>query len=228
MGGHAQGDVASRLGVERIGAIYRADRSGDPEAALRRAIGAANAAIIERAAADDAGDDDGLCPMGSTCVALALKGETAWVAHVGDSRGYLLRGGELRQLTRDHSYVQELIEMGLCAEADRERHPHRSVILRALGAKPEVEPDVTAVPLEPGDVFCLATDGLTALVPKEEWQPVLAESAADPAQAARRLVELANARGGHDNTTAVVVRVQKLPGKPGALRRLLTFASLLL
>src|SRR5688572_17642174 len=106
--------------------------------------------------------------MGSTCVAAVIRGDMATIAHVGDSRVYLVRGGELHQLTRDHSLVQQLVDEDLIAEDEMETHPKKNVILRSLGVKPGVLVDVRQEPIEPGDIFCLSSDGLTGVVGKEE------------------------------------------------------------
>jgi PPM family protein phosphatase len=146
--------------------------------------------------------------MGTTCVALVLCGAEAFLAHVGDSRAYRLRGGALERLTVDHSFVAELVAAGALTEEEARAHEQRNVITRALGIRPEVEPTVTGpLAVEPGDVFVLCSDGLHDPVRDEEIAEALAGAA--PLAAAERLVALARERGGPDNITVAVAAVRE-------------------
>ncbi len=198
MGGQNAGEVAAAIAADLLEAAA-ADGTmrtvGDLAAALERA----NAAVWQRA-----GTDRALEGMGTTCTAAIVDGSRLLVAHVGDSRAYLLRRGELRQLTIDHTLIQRLVDEGRVRLADVATHPQRSVIIRAIGAAAEVATDRLVIELEPGDRLLLCSDGLSGPVPADEIETALAADA-DPQAAAERLVALANAAGGADNVTAVVV-----------------------
>jgi PPM family protein phosphatase len=201
MGGHAAGDVASTLIVERLAGL---DDRGDlrPEDIRRELIGA-NDDILSAARQDVSRSG-----MGSTVAGLALAwvaGSAHWVVfHVGDSRVYRLTGHEFVQLTTDHTEVAELIANGLLDPAHAALHPSRHILTRALGSEPEPEPDLLMLPPSPGDVFLLCSDGLTQELPDGEIADVL-RAKASPQQAATALVERAVERGGRDNVSVVVV-----------------------
>ena len=208
MGGHAAGEVASQMAVELIPRVYfEAGRPG--AAALVQSIEASNRAIFERAssASECAG-------MGTTVVTLVLQDEKAWVAHVGDSRLYRLRGDEIEAVTQDHSLVRQLVERGILSEQEAEGHPDSNVILRALGTQPSVEVEAPAnpMPLRVGDQFVLCSDGLTDLVSAREIQQQL--GGAPAFEASQALVDLAKSRGGHDNVTVAVVRIHAHGDEP--------------
>src|ERR671921_681908 len=169
MGGAQAGEVASELAVKEF--EHGLPDGSDPREALVGLTQAANARIHEeaRTAADRAG-------MGTTLTAAYLADDTVIVAHVGDSRCYLLRGGDLVRLTRDHSLVGELVARGKLTEEQAEAHPQRSVITRALGPEPQVEIDVEAFPARDGDVFMLCSDGLTSMVHEPELKAILEEA----------------------------------------------------
>jgi serine/threonine protein phosphatase PrpC len=198
MGGQNAGEVAAAIAADLLEAAA-ADRTihtvGDLAAALERA----NAAVWQRA-----GMDRALEGMGTTCTAAIVDGSRLLVAHVGDSRAYLLRRHELRQLTIDHTLMQRLVDDGRIQPADVATHPQRSVVIRAIGAAAEVAADRLVIELEPGDRLLLCSDGLSGQVPADEIETALAADA-DAQAAAERLVDLANAAGGADNVTAVVV-----------------------
>ncbi|MCA1816818.1 MAG: Stp1/IreP family PP2C-type Ser/Thr phosphatase [Acidobacteria bacterium] len=200
MGGHAAGEVASRIAVETVGRVYYAEPGGAREA-LTRAFAAANAEIFAAARADEE-----LRGMGTTCTALALVGGAAHAAHVGDSRLYLLRGGEIYQLTEDHSAVMELVKRGVITPEEARRHEDKNVILRALGTTPSVEVEAWDEPLaaRDGDTFLLCSDGLCDLVGDEELRDLTLASA-DTHEACEKLVARARERGGHDNITVAVI-----------------------
>jgi serine/threonine protein phosphatase PrpC len=196
MGGHQAGEVASETAVE---ALRAAVASGTP---IRDAITLANDAVLERSAADER-----LRGMGTTMTAATLAaGGTLLIGHVGDSRAYLIRGGELRQVTEDHSLVEEMVRGGELTPEQAEVHPQRSVITRALGIDPGVEVDIYTLELQEGDRVLLCSDGLTGMVRTEEIAAVL-QREPDPQKAANELVEAANEAGGEDNITVVLLDV---------------------
>jgi protein phosphatase len=208
MGGAAAGEVASHMAVESF-IRYGSDHLGDrvtPEVLLRKAVLAANQEIYQRAQ-----DQPKLEGMGTTLVSLLLEetadGTTAWVAHAGDSRCYRLRGGKLQQLTLDHSLVEEQMRLGRLTRREAERSPYRAIITRAIGTTEDVEPDVLREAAEVDDLYLLCSDGLTRELRDEEILQILLEEA-EVQPAAVRLVAKANARGGHDNTTVMLVRIR--------------------
>ena len=196
MGGHRAGEVASATALE---ALRAAVENGE---AIRDAVSAANAAVVERAT----GQED-LRGMGTTMTAGTLAaGGTLLIGHVGDSRAYLARDGGFEQITEDHSLVEELVRGGELTPEQAEVHPQRSIITRALGIEPEVDVDLYPVQLQDGDRLVLCSDGLTTMVRADDIAAILArEPAAE--KAARALVDAANAAGGEDNVTVIVVNV---------------------
>jgi protein phosphatase len=169
---------------------------------MRTAVTAANQRIHEQANADPE-----LAGMGTTVVALCLAEDgEAWVAHVGDSRLYLLRSGELDALTEDHSVVGELERQGFITAAEAQRHPRRNELTRSVGVAAALEVDLKRVSVMPGDRFLLCSDGLCGYVEDDEIREVLA--GAEPRDAARELVARANAKGGYDNVTVQIVAVR--------------------
>jgi protein phosphatase len=196
MGGHQAGEVASATALE---ALRAAVNSGQP---VREAVEDANRAVFTKALSDPA-----FANMGTTLTATTLvAGGTLIVAHVGDSRAYLMHDGELSQITQDHSHVEELVREGKLTEAEAAVHPLRSVITRALGVDDEVDVDVYPVELQPGDRVLLCSDGLSGMVHNETIAAELRREE-DPGRAAQRLVDAANAAGGEDNVTVVVIAV---------------------
>jgi protein phosphatase len=195
MGGHRGGEVASATALDALRARFEESRE------LREAIVAANVAVLEAALADNR-----LRGMGTTLTAGVLTDDQLLVGHVGDSRAYLLRAGNLGRITTDHSLVEELVAAGELTEEEAERDPRRSMITRALGLESALDVDLYPVDLEPGDRVLLCSDGLTTML----REPAIAEvlgTERDSQTAARRLVEMANAAGGVDNTTVLVVDV---------------------
>ncbi len=196
MGGHRAGEVASATALEALRAAINA---GQP---LRDAIESANEAVFTKSLTDAS-----LRGMGTTLTAGTLvAGGTLLVGHVGDSRAYLLRDGELRQVTVDHSLVEELVRDGRLTPDEAAVHPQRSIITRALGVDASVEVDVYPVELAPGDRLLLCSDGLTGMVQFDAIAATLRREE-DPARAATQLIDAANAAGGEDNITVVVVAV---------------------
>jgi serine/threonine protein phosphatase PrpC len=194
MGGHLGGEVASRLALETVERLFE-ERAG----ALTEQVEEANRAVFERSQ-----QDRGVAGMGTTLTAALVEGERVRLAHVGDSRAYLFREGVLHRLTEDHTLVHRMVQEGEITEAEAERHPHRSVLTRALGVDPGVRVDEGYVRISPGDRLLLCTDGLTGMVPERRIGTVLGD-VADPQQAADRLVSEANAAGGVDNITVIVL-----------------------
>ncbi|MDX1384164.1 MAG: Stp1/IreP family PP2C-type Ser/Thr phosphatase [Thermoanaerobaculia bacterium] len=201
MGGHSAGEVASRIATDTVGSVYF-DTDGDPRTALLRAFAEANRRIYDAAQASP--DREG---MGTTCTALALRDGRAWAVHVGDSRIYLLRGGELYRMTEDDSVVGDMVRKGLISSEEARHHADKNVILRALGTRPEVETSAWEKPfqLRAGDRFVLSTDGLHDLVSDAELRDALL--GAEPAAACAGLVELAKKHGGYDNITVGIVAI---------------------
>ena len=202
MGGAQAGEVASELAVQQFEGGLPDGR--EPADALVELIHAANAQIHEQARADSQ-----RAGMGTTVTAAYLAGDVVVVAHVGDSRCYLLRDGDLIRLTRDHSLVDELIRRGKLTEEQAESHPQRSVITRALGPEPNVEVDVEAFPARAGDVFLLCSDGLTSMVHEPKLKPLLTDQDRSLEQTGRALIAAANEAGGEDNITSVIVKFEK-------------------
>ena len=198
MGGANAGEVASGLAAETLAAEVA---KGTP---LHAAAEAANAAVFRRA--HDNLEQTG---MGTTLTAFVLEGDTARFAHIGDSRAYLLRDGELRQVSDDHSLVGEMVRDGRLTEAEAAVHPHRSILSRALGTEPQARIDEFTEDLLPGDVLLLCSDGLSGPVPADAIRVALTRS--DPQAAAERLILEARRSGGPDNITAVVVRLDEGP-----------------
>jgi protein phosphatase len=199
MGGARAGEVASRLCIEVFGELRAA--GGEPEDLLRRTIEEANRRIHRQAAEDPAA-----AGMGTTVTAALVSDDAVSFGHVGDSRAYIHREGVFQQLSDDHSLVGELVRRGALSPADAEAHPQRSVITRALGTEAEIEVDTWSVEPRIGDIFLLATDGLTNMVSDDAIADILDVHAA-LADAAQQLVGAANRGGGEDNVTAVLFRV---------------------
>jgi protein phosphatase len=198
MGGHAAGEVASRVAVDAILSVYYADSSEERPLALERAFDSANEQIYST----------GHGSMGTTGVAALLHHDALHIANVGDSRAYLIRDGEIRQVTRDHSFVSDQVAAGLITAEQARSSPHRNVITRALGYQPEVSVDMFRLPLQVGDIVVLCSDGLHGLLADEEIAEIVA--AHDSGTAVERLVELANQRGGPDNITVAIAHVEAL------------------
>ena len=198
MGGHAAGEVASEIAVNVI-----ADRApAAPDAsALGQAVEEANLAIIQAAR-----EGVGRAGMGCTCTAAMLENERLVVAQVGDSRAYLMHGGVLQQITRDHSLMADFIEAGQITPEEARVHPQRSVITRALGSDPRTQPDLFEINVSTGDRLLICSDGLTSMIEDYEIEDILNRTP-DPQIAASKLVNAAIAAGGHDNVTVIVVNV---------------------
>ena len=203
MGGHACGEVASQMAVEIISRTYYDDRR-PPTEALKRAIEEANAQVHASSLRDT-----NLHGMGTTAVALVLHDGMAFAAHVGDSRLYMMREGELYQMTQDHSAVNEMVRHGIISAEEARTHEDKNVILRALGTGPEVAVETWEQPsrLRVGDQYLLCSDGLYDMVEDAEIKRIML-SAADVHDACTRLVARAREGGGHDNITVGVIHIQ--------------------
>jgi serine/threonine protein phosphatase PrpC len=210
LGGHQAGEVASRIAVDTL--LAQAPRRADAKA-LGRAARIANRAVI-----DAATDGRGRAGMGTTLTAVMVEGLRLAVAHVGDSRAYLLhRDGRLERITQDHSMVADLVRQGSLTEEDARTHPNRSVITRALGSDPNMAADAFEVQARPGDRLLLCTDGLSSLVPDTEIADILSRHG-DPQEAVDALIAAARLAGGFDNITAVVVDLTESGGADPAER----------
>lgn len=198
MGGHNAGDYASRYTVETIVSVIEKDSEKEPVRIIDNAIQEANQAILEKAKTDI--DLDG---MGTTVVAATVIGKDLCVANVGDSRLYVI-GDEIRQITRDHSFVQEMVRRGELDKKDARVHPDRNIITRAIGGGSMLEVDFFEVELKESDRILMCSDGLTDMIEDEEIFRILKEKNST-AEGMECLVETANQNGGNDNITVVVI-----------------------
>ena len=218
MGGHLAGEVASSTALEPIaeldGHVY--SDASEARAALRSALLAANRAVVTKAA-----HDPQFQGMGTTLTAVMVEGRRVHIAHVGDSRAYLFRDRTFSQLTTDHTLVQRMIDEGRLTREEAARHPQRSVITRAIGVESDVDVDAMSLDLVPGDIMVLCSDGLTGPIDDDAIADMLeavdtptvdTESRVD--DIAARLVDAANAAGGPDNITVVVLAFEELPTAP--------------
>jgi protein phosphatase len=207
MGGAQAGEVASEISVR---AFDDELPNGSRAEALVHVIEQANKRIHERARSDDA-----LHGMGTTTTAAYVDDDEVIIAHVGDSRAYLLRDGDLIRLTKDHSLVGELVARGKLTEEQAEQHPQRSVITRALGPEASVQVDIDVFPAKAGDLFLLCSDGLTSMVHEPKLRPLFEES--DSLETlGKRLIDAANAAGGRDNITVILFRLEEVGPQAGA------------
>lgn len=205
LGGHQGGEVASAAAVEPLAALDGRDLATPAEAAeaLAGAIAEANSAILERAAADPS-----LWGMGTTVTAAAVAGDLLQLAHVGDSRAYLLRDGTLDQRTTDHTVVGELVRRGRLTPAQAAIHPERSILTRAVGLDPRIPVDTPdPIDLHPGDQILLCSDGLTEAVADPQITEILSTHP-DGNAACTALIDAANDAGGPDNITVVLLRAE--------------------
>ena len=198
MGGHNAGDYASKVTVETMLAEMQSSFEKNPTLIFRRAIEEANEVIRRRA-----DEDKKLEGMGTTVVVASCMGRFLQVANVGDSRLYVVNR-EIRQITRDHSLVEEMIRMGGLDRADARNHPDKNIITRAVGAEDQVEPDFFTVELREGDTVLMCSDGLTNMLEDEEIRMIIS-GARDLVEKAERLVEAANANGGRDNISVILI-----------------------
>jgi len=212
MGGAKAGEVASAVAVEAVGSARESEEPA--EAQLAGIVRAANRRIYDLAVADESRRG-----MGTTLTLAKVHGDEVSLAHVGDSRAYRMRDGELSQLTRDHSLVAELERSGQITAEAAEHHPQRSIITRALGPEPDVEVDTYTLAGRDGDLFLICSDGLTSMISDDEVGSIL-RSAASLEEAADALVRAANQSGGKDNITVILFRLGEgepvpFPAAPG-------------
>ncbi|HEY8147827.1 MAG TPA: Stp1/IreP family PP2C-type Ser/Thr phosphatase, partial [Vicinamibacteria bacterium] len=215
MGGHAAGEIASKVAVESINEFVCLT-GGDEEITwpfgldenisydgnrLKTAIRYANRKVLE--ATKEKSEYEG---MATTVAAVLVDGDTANLGHVGDSRVYLVRDGEITQLTSDHSWVNEQIQSGVISPDQARTHPLRNVVTRALGGKPDLQVDMQQHKAKAGDILLLCSDGLTTMIPDEDIVRVVREADGDVEKAAQALVASANAKGGEDNITVLLIR----------------------
>jgi serine/threonine protein phosphatase PrpC len=202
MGGHAAGEVASRIAAETVRCIYF-EQAGAVPAVFGMAFDAANRQIQQWAA-----DHPECAGMGTTCTAVALQDTMAWIAHIGDSRAYLMRAGRLSQLTADQTLVARLVREGKLREEEAAQSPVNNVLLQALGMGPDVAPAISTDPLTlmPGDTLLLCSDGLSGLVSDR----VIADTVVrlSPHDACDALIDAALAAGGHDNISVGILRAE--------------------
>ncbi|HEX8983130.1 MAG TPA: Stp1/IreP family PP2C-type Ser/Thr phosphatase [Ktedonobacterales bacterium] len=211
MGGHAAGEVASELGVNTIREVYFASQGQDVISSIAQSVKSANDAIysLARARTEYSG-------MGTTCVTLVIAGGRAYIVNIGDSRAYIIRDGDMRQVTQDHSWVAEQVRIGLLTEEQARVHAHRNVITRSLGTQPNITADLFVETLRDGDRVLMCSDGLHGYVEEAAIkQEVLTQSSAD--EAVKNLIDMANANGGPDNISAIVVDILEAPEVSGPI-----------
>jgi len=206
-GGHERGQEASRTAVKTVISTYYGDASPDVAASLVNAFKVANAEVFQLSARSS-GDKNAM----TTLVAAVIRGNELYVAHVGDSRAYLVRGDAIQQLTEDHSWVEEQKRAGVLTEEQARRHPQRSLITRAIGADRDVQVDTNRFTLQPGDAVVLCTDGLTGQMSDEEIKNYVTTQ--PPREAAQRMIDEVNRRGGFDNITVLIAKTQQTQAMP--------------
>ncbi len=201
MGGHAHGEVASSVAIAALSSLDEDEHGGDLLSAIGAAVRNANRQLHEMVARDPS-----LKGMGTTLTAMLWNGPEMALVHVGDSRAYLLRNGELYQITHDHTLVQSLVDDGRITQEEAATHPQRSILLRALDGSGEVDPDLTLRVAQVNDRYLLCSDGLSTVVSAETLHATLT-TYDDPEMAVRQLIDLANRGGGPDNITCIVADV---------------------
>ncbi|MEV0596921.1 Stp1/IreP family PP2C-type Ser/Thr phosphatase [Nonomuraea cavernae] len=204
MGGHAHGEVASSVAIAAMATLEEAQQGGDLLNAIEAAVRDANRKLHEMV-----GRDPSLKGMGTTLTAMLWNGTQVALVHVGDSRAYLLRRGELYQITHDHTLVQQLVDDGRITPEEAATHPQRSILLRALDGSGEVDPDLTLREAQVGDRYLLCSDGLSGVVSAETLHATLT-NIDDPEEVVRQLIDLANRGGGPDNITCVLADVLEI------------------
>ena len=215
MGGHAAGEVASKVAVDAVNEFVCLT-GGDEEITwpfgldenisydgnrLKTAIRYANRKVLE--ATKEKSEYEG---MATTVAAVLVDGDSANLGHVGDSRVYLVRNGEISQLTSDHSWVNEQIQSGVISADQARTHPLRNVVTRALGGKPDLQVDMQVHKIKSGDILLLCSDGLTTMIADEDIEQLVRDAGGDVDKAAKALVASANAKGGEDNITVLLLR----------------------
>jgi serine/threonine protein phosphatase PrpC len=203
LGGHAKGEVASRMTVEAVcNVYYQEQQSSDIGSLLLRAVERANEVIYQQI---DVADKTSFGAMGSTCIAAVLHNNVAYIANVGDSRAYLVRQGQTRQVSQDHSWVAEQVRAGKLTQEQARGHARGNIITRCLGTHMDIDVDLFVEPVQDGDTLLLCSDGLSNFVSEEEL-PAFVEQY-EPQESVNQLIACANERGGTDNITVIVVQV---------------------
>jgi len=200
MGGHSKGEVASAMAVNGVSTLYYQHDDEDIAATLVEAIRSTNQSICKESSGESPTHS-----MGTTCIAAVLRGDTAYIANVGDSRAYIVSRGQVRQISQDHSQVADLLRAGTITKEEARTHPERNVIYRSLGCQSDVEVDLFTEPVQQGDILVLCTDGLSSLVDEDELGAIVEQY--PPEESVSQLIARANERGGADNITAVVARI---------------------
>ena len=199
MGGHNAGDYASAHAVQTLVSQIKADADFNPVKVIRHAIEAANTEII-----DQAQRDEGLRGMGTTMVVATIVGNYAYVANVGDSRLYVVQG-QIRQVTRDHSLVQEMVRLGEINAEEARNHPDKNIITRALGAEKTVDVDFFDLKLEPGNTILMCSDGLSNMVEDRKMEEIITNPDKDITWKGDTLIREANQNGGKDNIAVILI-----------------------
>ncbi len=203
MGGHERGEVASELTIQKVREYYYQDHQHDIPLALQEAIKQANTSIRQVIETEGKAESSDFT-MGATCVAAVVHNQMLYAANVGDSRVYVLRAGQLRQITRDHSLVARLVENGEITPAEARTHEKRNKIYRSLGQS-EVEVDLFTEPVQEGDTLILCTDGLCGVIEDDDLRAIVEQY--NPTESVQQLIARANEEGGPDNVTAIVVHI---------------------
>ena len=202
MGGHAAGEVASKMTVDGI--VQSLNDQGEEVSNLEgNAFGVFLGKVLEDVNQEvwQAAQEDDKRGMGTTCTLVAIRGDQLFLAHIGDSRAYLLRDGELHQISKDHSWVEDAVDQGVITREQARVHPNRNVITRAIGLEQQPQIDTSVMPLADGDLLLLCSDGLNSMIPDEDIHRILTGSG--PEEVCQALIDAANEAGGHDNTTVV-------------------------
>jgi len=206
MGGHNCGEIASRAAVEYI-SNYISSESGSifikkgHEANLKKLVEDANSAVYRKSL-----ENAEASGMGTTLTMALISGSAMTVAHVGDSRLYMVRDGKMKQLTEDHSYIEELVKKGSLTRKEAENHPRKNIITRAIGCMPELEVDILSLTIEKDDIFILCTDGLTNMLGEDAIYETVKDN--NPDLSCSLLVEAAKKQGGEDNITVIVIKCE--------------------
>jgi protein phosphatase len=212
MGGARGGKEASCTACDVIEHSFQDQYSqcipGEEKRFLENALKSANHCVFQKSI-----HNESLAGMGTTAVCALVRGGRAHLCHAGDSRAYLLHAGQLTQLTHDHSYVQELVDCGTITVQEAENHPQKNIITRALGVDMRVQPEYSSTVMLPGDLLLLCTDGLSNAVPTAQMEAILTEY--DFYDVPDRLIEAANAGGGQDNITALLMEMEPTEVKHG-------------
>ena len=201
MGGHNAGDLASRTCVETFVERLKESKKRTPVGAMEDAVEYANRAIMEKAT-----EDVHFKGMGTTLVGMMIEDDNAYIINIGDSRLYQIRDG-IRQITTDHSLVEEMVLSGEIGKDQMRTHPNKNIITRALGTSPKPKPDCFEVKVASGDVYLLCSDGLSNMVDDKEIERIITEEDSELSDIGKKLIDAANEAGGKDNISAVLIRI---------------------